>query len=83
MTSTKITTQRTPFEKDLQTYFPELHKFWSLSKFDKHQNKLIDAILDMVNKNKTGVIEIQYNNGRISYIFKRENLVALTNKTGI
>ena len=55
-----------------------MYKFWQLAKFDKHHNKVIDAILDMVNGNKTGVIEIQYNFGRISYVFKKENLTSPT-----
>lgn len=70
------TTQQTPFEKQLAEFFPDLYKFWSLAKFDKHHNKLIDAVNDMVDHNKYGTIEIQYNNGKISYIFKRENLTS-------
>lgn len=75
-TSTKTQTQQTPFEKQLQTYFPDMYKFWMLAKFDKHHNKVIDAINDMVDHNKYGIVEIHYNNGKISYIFSKENLTA-------
>lgn len=71
----------TPFEKDLQTYFPDLYNFWAIAKFDKHHNTVIDAVNDMVKNNKYGIVEIHYNNGKISYVFKKENLTSLTNQS--
>lgn len=68
------TTQQTRFEQDLKTYFPDLYQFWSLSKFDRNYDRLMDAILDMVNKNKYGTIEVFYQSGKINHVFKKENM---------
>lgn len=74
--STTTSTSQTHFEKELQQYFPDLHTLWSLTKFDKNHKHVLDAITDMVNNNAYGTIEIHYQNGKVTYVFKRENLTA-------
>lgn len=40
----------------------------------------MDAVMDMVNQNKYGIVELHYQKGKLSYVFKKENLTALTNQ---
>ena len=70
------TTQQTPFELQLKEYFPDLYTLHTLSKFDKKYVHLIEALADMVNKNKAGTIRVLFQNGKINYLFKEENLTA-------
>ena len=77
MISTQTTsTQQTPFELQLKEYFPDLYTLHTLSKFDKNYVSLIEALASMTNGNRYGTVETHFNNGKISYVFKRENLTA-------
>lgn len=67
-------TSQTPFELQLKEFFPDLYTLHTLSKFDKKYVKLIESLADMTNKNKHGTIRILFQNGKINYLFKEENL---------
>ena len=69
-------TSQTPFELQLKEFFPDLYTLHTLSKFDKNYVKLIEALASMTNGNAFGIVEAHYNNGKISYVFKKENLTS-------
>lgn len=66
----------TKFEQDLKTYFPDMYRFWSLFNFDSFYNEVVEGILDMVDKNGYGTIEIVYQNGKINYVNQKRQLTA-------
>lgn len=72
MSSTKIlitqNSGKTKFEQDLQVYFPDLYKFWSLFAFDPFMEELLESILDMVNTNGYGTLKVVYQSGKINTI---------------
>lgn len=80
MTSTKMLiiqkTGETKFAEDLKTYFPDLYQFWSLFKFDPFMEEVLQGILDMVNTDAYGKIEIVYQGGRINYVNQQKQLTA-------
>jgi len=49
-----------------------------LIKFDKNYRNLIDAVIYMVDGDKSGTIEINYNKGKVNYLYKKENMTALS-----
>lgn len=73
----KTTTQQTPFEKELQQYFPNIHKFWLLTKFDKKYMDIIETMIYMVDNNSHGQIEVHYQNGKVGHVFKREKIASI------
>lgn len=82
MTVTSITKQsqqnsgKTKFEEDLQTYFPDMYKFWMLMKFDPFYQQMMDGIFEMVNGNEYGTMEIVWQSGKINYINLKKQLTA-------
>lgn len=67
---------KTKFENDLQAYFPDLYQFWSLFNWDKKYEFVMQGILEMVEKNGYGTIEIVYNCGKINYVNSKRQLSA-------
>lgn len=67
---------KTKFEDDLQIYFPDLYQFWSLFNWDKKYEFVMQGILEMVNKNGYGTIEINYQCGKINYVNSKRQLSA-------
>lgn len=75
-TNKSISQNPSKFEQDLQVYFPDLYKFWSLFKFDPFMEEVLSGILDMVNTDAYGKIEIVYNKGKINYVNQQKQLTA-------
>lgn len=75
---TKSTSQdsKTKFEEDLKLYFPDIYQFYSLLRYDKFYREMIDGVLDMVNTDAYGTIEIVYQRGKINYINQKKQLTA-------
>ena len=67
---------KTKFEQDLQTYFPDLFKFWSLFSFDPHYESVLLGILEAVDSNMYGQLVITYQNGKINYCNITKQLTA-------
>ena len=70
------TTGQTKFEQDLQIYFPDLYKFWSLFAFDPHYELVLMGILEAVDTNMHGKLVITYQNGKINYCNITKELTA-------
>lgn len=64
---------KTKFEKDLETYFPEIHRLHNYSKFDKLIWEVADALIEMADQNAYGELRITYQSGRINHIFQTKN----------
>lgn len=79
MSTKKQTSQptgKTKFEQDLETYFPDLYKFWSLFSFDPFYEEVLQGILRSVDTNLYGTLEINFQNGKINYVYLKEQLTA-------
>lgn len=67
---------KTKFEEDLEVYFPEIYRFWSLMKFDPYYKELIEGIVEMVDGDVYGTIKIVYQGGKINTINLDKQLTA-------
>jgi hypothetical protein len=74
--STTAKTGKTKFEEDLQVYFPDLYKFWSLFAYDPFYEEVMQGVHKMVDENGYGTLEIVYNNGKINYVNLKQQLTA-------
>lgn len=70
------TSSKTKFEQDLQIYFPDLYKFTQLMNWESHYSELMAGIIQMVDENAYGKIEIVYVNGKVNYINQTRQLTA-------
>lgn len=75
-TQTEAVSGESKFREDLKIYFPDLYKFWSLFQFDPFYEEVLKGMLEMVNSNGFGRLEILYNGGRISQVNMTKQLVA-------
>lgn len=76
MNTTQPTNSKTKFEQDLQVYFPDLYKFWSLFAWDPFYEEVMSGILEMVDRNAYGIIEIVYQDGKINFVNQKRQLTA-------
>lgn len=76
MNTTQPTNSKTKFEQDLELYFPDMYRFWSLFKFDPFYEEVMSGILEMVDRNAYGIIEIVYQNGKINFVNQKRQLTA-------
>lgn len=67
---------KTKFEEELKLYFPDIYQFYALLKFDRFYREMLDGILDMVNTDSYGSIEIIYQRGKINYVNQKKQLTA-------
>lgn len=67
---------KTKFEQDLQVYFPDLYKFWSLFAFDSNYEEVLQGILEMVNSSAYGTMRIVWQGGRINTVNLDKQLTA-------
>lgn len=66
--STSPNSGKTKFEQDLQVYFPDLYKFWSLFSYDPFMEELLAGVLEMVETDGYGTLKVTYQGGKINNI---------------
>lgn len=66
----------TPFEKQLQQYFPDIFALHMLSQEEKDVWELMQQLLKYNSHKTTGKIEIKYDKGRIAGIYVNETITA-------
>jgi hypothetical protein len=65
----------TPFEQQLQQFFPEIYHLHVLGKSEAHLWRLIDLLLLMAQDTESGYIKIHYNKGHIDKITKEVDML--------
>lgn len=69
-------TGKTKFESDLKEFFPDMYELIIIGQLDKHFWKLAEAMIRMRADDATGEVRINYQAGKISHVFKTENMTA-------
>lgn len=68
----------TPFEQQLQQYFPDIFAIHMLSQQEKEVWAIMQQLLKYNSSKTTGKIEIKYDKGRIAGIYVNETITANT-----
>ncbi len=66
--------KETKFESNLKIYFPEIYNFNKYGKFDAKIWLVTKAMIEMIESNSYGEVNITYQNGKINHIFIKKNV---------
>ncbi len=66
--------EQTKFEKDLQSFFPEVYKLHLYGKFDPMLWEVMYKIYEFYELRQYGDIEIKFQDGRINHAYKRASI---------
>jgi len=62
--------KETKFEEDLKKYFPDIYRIHTAGKFDRYVWTVFEGMMQMVDCNGYGKMEIIYQNGKINRVTK-------------
>lgn len=71
-----MTDKPTKFEEDLKVYFPEIYGLHQLGKSDANLWDVVNVMLEMRDKDITGIVKISYSKGHIDSCRRDEDVLA-------